>query len=203
MSNESKIQACIFLTSIGIKMTKLAKEQWVEGGLSILREQGASELSIVKLSQRLSVTRGAFYYHFKSLNDFIDAMIAVWEENIIHKGFEQILTDVSDPRQEVKNLIEYVTHMSDRLDSVFRHWASSNTHVKEHMARLDQQRLSTVEGLFQRLANDKAKGMVLARIAYYGYIGSLHTYPIPSAQQQREHALQMLDLIMAYLEETK
>jgi len=184
-------------------MTKLAKQQWVDTGLQILKESGATELSIVKLAQRLHVTRGAFYYHFKSLNDLIDAMIAVWEEKIVNKGFEQILTNASDPRQEVKNLIEYVTHLTDRLDLVFRHWAPSNDHVKEHMARLDQKRLSIIEGLFQRLAKDEAKGAVLAKIAFFGYIGSLHTYPIPSAKQQRESALQMLDLIMAHLEELK
>jgi len=178
----------------------LTKDQWAEAGLQRLKEKGSQELSIVKLSQHLGVTRGSFYYHFKSLNDLIDAMISEWEERVVNKGFKQVLTDSSNPKQEVQNLIEYVTHLSDRLDLVFRQWAPSNAHVKQHMERLDQKRLKTLEELLQRLTKDKKKGILLSRIAYFGYIGSLHTYPILSAKQQREIALELLEMIMSYLD---
>jgi len=184
-------------------MATLTAEQWAEAGLAFLKEKGSNELSIVKLSQKLGVTRGSFYYHFKSLNDLIDAMIAAWEEKVINKGFEQTLINSGDPKQEVKNLIEYVTHLTDRLDLVFRQWAPSNDHVKEHMARLDQKRLNILEGLFQRLANDKNKGTVLSRIAFFGYIGCLHSYPVPTALQQREAALAVLDMMVSYLDLTR
>jgi AcrR family transcriptional regulator len=184
-------------------MATLTKEQWAQAGLGYLKEKGSSDLSIVKLSQKLGVTRGSFYYHFKGLNDLIDAMVATWEENVINKGFQQTLVDSKDPKQEVKNLIEYVTHLTDRLDLVFRQWAPTNSHVKKHMERLDTKRLKTLEGLFQRLAQNKKKGSVLSRIAFFGYIGCLHSYPVPSAQQQRESALEVLEMIMSYLENAK
>ena len=181
-------------------MATLTKDQWAEAGLALLNEKGYTDLSIVKLAQRLNVTRGSFYYHFKSLNDLIDIMISTWEERVVNQGFEQILTDTANPKQEVKNLIEYVTHLTDRLDLVFRQWAPSNEHVKKHMERLDQKRLKTLEELFQRLLNDTTKGRVLSRLAFYAYIGSLHTYPLPSAKQQRDTAFELFDMAINYLD---
>jgi len=184
-------------------MAKLSKDQWITEGLLVLKETGATGLSIVKLSQRLNVTRGAFYHHFNSINDLIDEMIAVWEEQIVTQGFAKSLTNSSNPKQEITNLIDYATALTDSLDLVFRKWASSNDHVKKHMERLDQSRLAILEKLFQRLARDKKKGSILARIAFYGYIGTLHTYPVPNAKLQKESALEVLEMIMHYLSVTE
>jgi len=140
-------------------MAVLSKEEWVVAGLQILKDKGSSELSIVKLSQSLGVTRGAFYYHFKSLNELIDALVEAWEERVVNKGFEQTLTNSTDPSQEVKNLINYVTQLTDRLDLVFRQWAPHNDRVRKHMERLDKKRLKTLSGLFSRLAGDEVKGV--------------------------------------------
>lgn len=181
-------------------MATVTKDQWIEKGLETLRVKGYSELSIVKLAKKLGVTRGSFYYHFKSLNELIDAMIANWEEVIVNQGFEKTLTNTADPESEFKNLIDYVTQLSDRLDLVFRQWAPSNEHVKAHMERLDIKRLGRLTELFQRLAKDEEKGRILAKLAYYAYIGNLHTYPNSSAHAQHQAAHDMLEVILGYLD---
>ena len=184
-------------------MATLTKEIWIDNGLEILKEQGFNELSIVKLANKLNVTRGSFYHHFKSLNDLIDCMIANWEERIVTQGFEKTLINHSEPEQEFRNLIAYVTQLNDRLDLVFRQWASTNPHVKAHMERLDQKRLSMLIEVFQRLAKDNAEGEKLARMAFYAYIGSLHTFPYPSAHAQKTSAFELLEVILVYLKSVK
>lgn len=193
---KDKIQGCIFRV---IKMAVLTKEIWIEKGLQVLKEQGFGELSIVKLANKLNVTRGSFYHHFKSLNDLIDCMIASWEERIVTKGFEKTLINHKQPEQEFRNLINYVTQLNDRLDLVFRQWATNNPHVKAHMERLDQKRLSMLIEVFQRLANNEQEGTKLAKIAFYAYIGSLHTFPYPSAKEQKKGAEEMFEVVITYL----
>lgn len=180
-------------------MATVTKEQWVEKGLETLRNQGYAELSIVKLAKSLSVTRGSFYYHFSSLNELVDEMIASWEEVIVTQGFAKTFTNNQDPASEFNNLIDYVTHLSDRLDLVFRQWAPSNEHVRAHMERLDRERLGRLTELFQRLAKDEHKGKILAQLAFNAYIGNLHTYPASNAQQQYQAAQDMLEVINGYL----
>lgn len=180
-------------------MAVVTKEQWIEAGLETLRVKGYSELSIVKLAKSLGVTRGSFYYHFKSLNELIDEMIASWEEIIVNQGFDKTFTNKDDPISEFHNLIDYVTHLSDRLDLVFRQWAPSNAHVRAHMERLDKKRLARLTELFQRLAKDDHKGKILAQLAFNAYIGNLHTYPASNSQQQYQAAQDMLEVITGYL----
>lgn len=184
-------------------MPVLSKENWVSAGLDILKVKGYSELSIVRLSNQLGVTRGSFYHHFKSLNQFIDAMIESWEERVVNKGFQQTLIHESDPEKEFKNLINYVSQLHDKYDLVFRQWAAANAHVKRHMERLDKKRLSRLVELLQRLSNDQTEAEKLARIAYYAYIGSLHTFPYLSANEQKKAANDMLDVMLGYLHNKK
>lgn len=180
-------------------MPALNAQDWINTGLQVLNTQGYSEMSIVKLSAKLGVTRGSFYHHFKSFDVYIDELIANWEERIVNQGFDQTLTTPADPQQEFKNLITYVTSLSDKLDLVFRQWAPSNAHVKGHMERLDKKRLSRLEDVFVRLSKDETEGKMLAQISFYAYIGSLHTYPYPSAKKQAEAATNLLTVIQGYL----
>lgn len=180
-------------------MPKLTKDDWVSAGMGILKTKGYAELSIVRISNYLGVTRGSFYHHFTSLNEFIDALVENWEERIVNHGFEQTLVDHEQPEQEFRNLISYVTQLNDKYDLVFRQWAPSNTHVKGHMERLDKKRLNKLVELMQRLSSNKDDGEKLAHIAYYAYIGSLHTFPYRNADQQRAAANDMLDVILGYL----
>lgn len=175
-------------------MATLQRKDWVDAAQQALIESGPSELSIVKLSSRLGVTRGSFYYHFKSLNDLIDALISQWEQEVVDKGFSEAQAKAASVGEEVRYLIEFVTHLSDRQDLVLRQWASQNTHVKRHMERLDQKRLAIMTELFQRLAGDKGRGASYAKVAFYGYIGCLNSYPRPSSDMQKALSLEILNL---------
>jgi len=180
-------------------MAKLSKDNWIIAALDLLSSRESSGVSIVKLSKILGVSRGSFYYHFNSLNDLIDAMIARWEESVIDKGFVSSRMSASNPDEEIRNLIEFVTHLSDKQDLMFRQWAAFNDHVRQHMERLDQQRLSFMTEMFQRLAKDESRGAAYAKIAFYGYIGCLNSYPRPNSEKQREVALEILSLFQTDL----
>lgn len=175
-------------------MATLGQKDWIDAAQRTLIESGPSMLSIVKLSNHLGVTRGSFYYHFKNLNELIDALIARWEEEVVDKGFSEAQKKAANAEEEVRLLIDFVTHLSDRQDLVLRQWASVNEHVKKHMARLDQKRLAIMTSMFQRLAGDEARGASYAKVAFYGYIGCLNSYPRPSSEKQKALSLEILQL---------
>lgn len=175
-------------------MSRLTKEDWIAAALSFLSDKGSVGISVVKLAEKLGVTRGSFYYHFENLNDLIDAMVARWEESIIEKGFNEAREQASTAAEEIRILIEFVSHLTDKQDLMFRQWAPYNAHVKAHMERLDQKRLGIMTEMFQRLAKDNEKGAAYAKIAFYGYIGCLNSYPRPSAEKQKSVALEILNL---------
>lgn len=178
----------------------LKQEDWISAALSLLNDNGSAGVSVVKLAKHLGVTRGSFYHHFASLNDLIDAMVARWEKNIIDRGFQEAFEQASSAPEEIRLVIEFVSRLTDRQDLVFRQWAVHNTHVRAHMERLDQKRLETMMAMFERLAGDRQRGEAYAKIAFYGYIGCLNSYPRPSAQKQKALALEILQLFQADLQ---
>ena len=177
-----------------VTMKTLNKRAWIDAALEALSEEGSKSLSIVKLAQKLGVTRGSFYYHFDSLSHLIDAMIARWESEVIDRVFREARALSATAVSEVESLIDLVTQLTDKQDIVFRQWAPHNEQVRLHMERLDQKRLSIMTDLFQRLVGEDVLGASYAKIAFYGYIGCLNSYPRPSSEQQRQMALEILGL---------
>ncbi len=53
-------------------MTKLNKIAWFEQGFEILKTKGAADLTIENLTTRLNKTKGSFYHHFKSRNNYFE-----------------------------------------------------------------------------------------------------------------------------------
>jgi len=184
-------------------MEHLKRGDWICAAQAALLENGPTQLSIVKLSNALGVTRGSFYYHFSSLNDLIDELVKDWETSVVDYGFEQARLKTESAAAELEWLIDFVTHLTDKLDLVFRQWAIQNSHVHKHMERLDQKRLAIMSDIFARLTGDKQKGEVFAKIAFYGYIGCLNSLPRPSSKQQKEIAIQILRLLERELSNKK
>ncbi len=190
-----KAVCLLIIGQVEERMAQLSKQSWIDAALTMLSKHGASRLSIVKLAESLGVTRGSFYYHFDSLNDLIDAMIARWEKEVIDKGFETAHASSRDATEEVHSLIEFVSRLTDKQDLLFRQWAAHNDQVRTHMERLDSKRLAVMTDLFKRLAGDERKGEAYAKIAFYGYIGCLNSFPRPSAQKQKQLSLEILEML--------
>ena len=61
-------------------MKKLNKTAWFEQGFKILKTRGAAELTIENLTKKLNKTKGSFYHHFKSRDDYFKKLLEFWEE---------------------------------------------------------------------------------------------------------------------------
>jgi AcrR family transcriptional regulator len=56
------------------------REDWIVFGLDVLEKEGAVGIRIEELARRSQRTPGSFYAHFKSRDEFIDAMLQAWRE---------------------------------------------------------------------------------------------------------------------------
>ncbi|MFX7793004.1 TetR/AcrR family transcriptional regulator, partial [Acinetobacter baumannii] len=60
-------------------MPKTTRAHWIEAGFELLDIEGAVGISAERLARRLNVTRGAFYPHFTSRDDYVRSLLAEWE----------------------------------------------------------------------------------------------------------------------------
>lgn len=54
----------------------VASTQWLEAGDTLITEQGKQALTIAALCKSLNLSKGSFYHHFKSLEDYLTALEA-------------------------------------------------------------------------------------------------------------------------------
>ena len=78
------------------KGKKADREVWLTAALEVLRERGVDGIKIVPLANRLNLTSGTFYWHFKNLNDLLEAVLYHWEhhltDHIVAKVFRGIIS---------------------------------------------------------------------------------------------------------------
>src|SRR5262249_25949398 len=62
--------------------TRLTANDWVTVGFAVRGEQGIKGIKIDRMAERLGVTKGSFYWHFRDLDDFLDALTTKWAEEM-------------------------------------------------------------------------------------------------------------------------
>ena len=69
----------------------ILRDDWIEKALDVLTAQGIHAVQITTLAKAFGVTRGGFYWHFKSREDLLDAILAEWRAR--NGGvFEEVLS---------------------------------------------------------------------------------------------------------------
>ncbi|RAS38676.1 TetR/AcrR family transcriptional regulator [Paraburkholderia bryophila] len=59
----------------------LTRDQWISAGFDALDQEGYLGVSAERLARRLNVTRGSFYHHFRSKEDFVRILLVQWESD--------------------------------------------------------------------------------------------------------------------------
>lgn len=152
------------------------KRKWLEEGFTILSEEGAASLTIETLIGRLKVTKGAFYHHFKSWQDYKESLLSLYEE-------ERTLNTIEFAEQQLSPLdkFEYVMEKSIRrnqtLEVAVRAWALIEPFVHSYQQRIDQRRIDYLEEMMFLLYRDRERARTMALIFYSLHVGSQQLLP--------------------------
>lgn len=157
-------------------MARLSKQAWLEQSLYMLAEVGASGLTIDALTTRLGVTKGSFYHHFKNYQTFKLSLLDFFEEvstlNVI-----RITDEGKTPEDKLQRLLETATGHPPSLEVQIRAWALQDEDVREYQARIDEQRIAYVKGIFLEMAHTDAQAQMMAELLYLVNIGGQQLIP--------------------------
>ena len=90
------------------KQGRLSREAWLEKSLEILASEGENKLTIDYMVKAMGVTKGSFYWHFKSRSDFISNMVNFWATEFTTNVGDRIRS-IKDPRERLLILMEMLT----------------------------------------------------------------------------------------------
>ncbi len=129
---------------------KLNRNNYFEAGLDLLAEGGIPAQTIAHLCERLGITKGSFYHHFTSLNDFRQQLLAFWEA-----GQEAALGATSG------DAAEWVAPATSPIDAAVRAWGQSDEAAAAAQGRVDALRLKVASKELRAagVAADRARSL--------------------------------------------
>lgn len=131
-----------------MKHQRLTRQLWIDAGLSELVENGASALAAEPLARKIGTTKGSFYWHFKDVPAFQQAILEDWQS----RAFAEVLGALSSDGSAEQRLRRFGAQiLTDDQDPAFRAWAKTSPVVAQTIAQVDAERLTYFTNLLRQL----------------------------------------------------
>jgi AcrR family transcriptional regulator len=151
----------------------LERADWVAAAREIFVAGGVAAVKIGQVSARLGVTREAFYWHFRSLQELHDELLADWERDNTSR-FEPGLRGQWNPAADlplVENLLMGDETFRAAWDTAMRDWGRVSKQAARVVARIDEQRTEMLNRAFVELGYGEVEAMARARVYYLFQVG--------------------------------
>jgi AcrR family transcriptional regulator len=152
-------------------MKRSSKIEWCEQGLSLLRESGPQAITIERLCERLSKTKGSFYHHFKDLSAFQEAMLARWQEQYTEAPIAMSNKEGS-AEKKARRLEAIVGELDHVLDTAIRAWARSDPRALAAVWAVDVKRMRFLGQLHKEAQRPRPEA--LGELEYAAFVGLQH-----------------------------
>lgn len=152
---------------------RLSADDWAQGALDLIAEQGVAAVAVEPLARRLGVTKGSFYWHFPSRDALLQAALERWEAVEEQDVFGK-LEAVPDPRERLRALFQMVAR-EFRSHVVYSALLKAPDHpaVQPVIDRVSQRRLDYLTASFRQAGLGRAEARHRARLTYAAYVGFL------------------------------
>lgn len=174
-------------------------------------ESGVSAVAVEPLAKRLGVTKGSFYWHFKSRASLLEAVLTKWEK-VCTEAIIASTERISNPRERLLGLFDdaligappagdssWATLYSLAFEQALSD-AADDPHIAPSFQRIAERRLGYLEACYRALGFAPPEAKDSALLAYATYIGTLQLpRDLPSRmprgetyQRYREHVKRTL-----------
>jgi AcrR family transcriptional regulator len=167
-----------------------SRRDWLDAGLVILAEQGAPAVTIERLTERLGLSKGSFYHHFKGMPEFKTALLAHFETERTTRFIEEAeRAPAGSPGGKLRRLTDLVltAESGPELEIAVRAWASQDDEVHAVQGRIDRARVEYLRDLCRASGTDPGVGQAL----YLIVIGAGQIVP-PISGRELRHAFELV-----------
>lgn len=151
--------------------SRLSAEDWKAAALDQIAEHGVGALAVEPLARQLGVTKGSFYWHFRTRNALLEAALERWEEHDEAEVLAQI-EPIVDPRARLRALFDFVARElpSHRIYAALLK-ALDHPAVLTLMARVSQRRMEFLARAYREAGMTDVEAAHRARLTYAAYVG--------------------------------
>lgn len=156
-----------------LRQANLTRADWLAAALDCLLEAGVDAVKITRLADRLGVTRGSFYWHFKDRAEVLEGLLELWQRTNT-QAIIGAVANAAGPHEGVLGLFACwldTNRYNPHLDMAIRAWARQDAALLQQVRAADQARLSAIAEMYLRGGFSKEAAVVAARNIYYTQMG--------------------------------
>ncbi|HRX73415.1 MAG: TetR/AcrR family transcriptional regulator [Bryobacterales bacterium] len=172
------------------KTESLTADSWLNAGLVALAEGGPSMLKADVLARRLGVSRGSFYWHFRDVADFQDALLRRWAELAVETPIAMARAEtLGRPAEALANLIEQAMSSPIRLEAAVSAWAVQSAPVQRAVRKINRRRIELLTDLLKAIGFQESVAKARARLLCAAYLGRTHLEAEDFGSEEREELI--------------
>ena len=129
---------------------QLTRDDWLRGALETMRSAGVDGVKVAPLAEKLGVTTGSFYWHFKNRRELLDLLLDYWERTMTDAAKEEAERFEGSPEGRILYLMQRV--MEGDLagyDLPIWQWAQSDDGARKVFQRALKKRFEFTTSLFR------------------------------------------------------
>ncbi len=150
----------------------LSKQDWLDHGMTRLSDAGADAIKADLLAKSLGVSRGSFYWHFKNIADYRQALLDHWRTITTSTIIAALDERVTKPHR-FATLLQRALRDNNQTERAIRAWALRDKMVASVVVQVDAERICYLaRTLVDSNIADHTAG-VRAKLSYWAYLGRL------------------------------
>jgi AcrR family transcriptional regulator len=156
-------------------VARVVREDFFASAFATLAEEGFPSVTAAGLCQRLGVTRGSFYHHFDSFDDFITGLISYWRRTYT----EDLVAQARETSSSLMELLSACVHAAAALphdtEIALRAWGTVNAEVHDAIHQVDELRVAALTDAIAEYGLSKAIARGYSRLSLAGLVGAQMT----------------------------
>lgn len=158
-----------------VKDRPLTEADWVEAAIDILVDENVRGIQLHKLCDRLGVTKGSFYWHFKKRSDLLAAMLNTWRSRMTLNVIRSVTRAGPGGMERLRHLLALPRRPKSQafaaIETSIRDWARRVEMPRKAIWEVDQIRMSFFEQIFRDHGFDETEARKRSYIAYCAMMG--------------------------------
>jgi AcrR family transcriptional regulator len=149
---------------------QLTRDDWIHAGLRLLATSGVESVKVEALTKELHISKGSFYHYWQTRSEFLEALIACWEERGTRRVIDE-LEKLRTPQERFQRLFETSFSADKKLETAIHHWANVDESVARRVAATEEVRVAYITKLLCDMGKPFTQASSLARLCYLVYLG--------------------------------
>ncbi len=152
--------------------SNLTKTNWLDHALQVLAAKGHGALKAEPMAKSLKVSRGSFYWHFKDVADFHNAVLEHWRLKTTQDVINMLEMQQAGGSR-LKILMRIAMAADNQLEGAIRSWATHDENASKAVEWVDNARLDYIATLLKDGNLSQTQITARARFIYCAALGRM------------------------------